>query len=218
MVINYATRGKQAKAQPAYIRIEAGDDSFTDRAYVQIGSGNTLRKMTLNDNTTKLSVQYDGKDWAATTIDATVGEMPLNFKATKGGTYTITVALEGVEMNYLHLIDNMTGTDVDLLPSHEYSFTAKTTDYESRFKLVFSTDDEDGPSTGSGAFAFFSNGNFVINGEGTLQVVDVMGRIIRTVGLSQCGSRTTTAGMPAGVYVLRLINGDNVRTQKIVIE
>ena len=45
-----------------------------------------------------------------------------------------------------------------------------------------------------------------------------MGRVIRTLGLSQCGSRITTAGIPTGVYVLRLINGDDVKTQKIVVE
>ena len=39
-----------------------------------------------------------------------------------------------------------------------------------------------------------------------------------TVGLSQCGNRTTTAGLSAGVYVLRLIDGKDVKTQKIVIQ
>jgi hypothetical protein len=97
-----------------------------------------------------------------------------------------------------------------------YTFTARTTDYESRFKLVFACGD--GPSTSSGTFAYISNGNIIINGEGTLQVIDVMGRIVRTVGLSQSGSHTTTTGMPAGLYVLRLLDGDSVKTQKIVID
>ncbi len=65
-------------------------------------------------------------------------------------------------------------------------------------------------------FAYISNGEIVINGEGTLQVIDMLGHVVRAVGLSHCGSRTIT-GIPAGVYVLRLIDGDSVRTQKIVI-
>ena len=65
------------------------------------------------------------------------GEMPLNFKANANGEYTITVNPENVEMGYLHLIDNMTGADIDLLQTPEYTFNAKTTDYESRFRLVF---------------------------------------------------------------------------------
>ena len=37
----------------------------------------------------------------------------------------------------LHLIDNLTGKDINLLETPEYSFDAKATDNASRFKLVF---------------------------------------------------------------------------------
>jgi len=95
------------------------------------------------------------------------------------------------------------------------------TDYESRFKLVFSANTEDGPSTGSGTFAFIdANGNIIITADAfdaSLQVIDVQGRVIRAVGLSQCGSRISTAGMTPGVYVIRLISGEDVKAQKIVV-
>ena len=140
--------------------------------------------------------------------------------------------MENVELGYLHLIDNLTGTDIDLLstldviagedpqsPTPMYTFTAKTTDYPSRFKLVFDA------STGSAAeetFAFIdAAGNIIISdgsstdsGTYTLQVIDATGRVI----VSRDGVHTvSTNGIPAGVYVLRLINGDDVRTQKITI-
>ena len=70
-------------------------------------------------------------------------------------------------------------------------------------------------STGSGVFAYIHNGDIIINGEGTLQVMDVMGRVIVCRDARPCVS---TQGMTPGVYVLRLIQGDKVRTQKIVIE
>jgi hypothetical protein len=147
--------------------------------------------------------------------------MPINFKAKENGEYTITVNPEGVEMDYLHLIDNMTGADVDLLAPNggdainrvsTYTFTAKTTDYESRFRLVFVCGDANGDD--EAPFAFINNGNIIVNGEGRLQVVDVMGRIVLSGDAKHCVS---TTGMVPGVYVLRLINGENVRTQKIVI-
>ena len=57
----------------------------------------------------------------------------------------------------------MTGKDVDLLETPSYTFEAKTTDYASRFKLVFvcgdANDDND--------FAFYSNGNWIINNAST---------------------------------------------------
>ena len=172
--------------------------------------------------------------------------MPVHFKAAEDGTYTLTVSTtinsQLSTLNYLHLVDNMTGADVDLLtppacghPLTEgdvpllrgqggfnkpatYTFTAKTTDYESRFKLVFSVGGDANDDNADAPFAFINNGNIIVNGEGTLQVMDVMGRVIvqRDVETSYYGVSTT--GMTAGVYVLRLINGDVVKTQKIVIE
>jgi hypothetical protein len=104
---------------------------------------------------------------------------------------------------------------VDLLASPTYTFSSKTTDYASRFKLVFSTNGEDGPSTGSGTFAFISDGNIIVNGEGVLQVVDVMGHVVIQ---GDAMNRVSTSGMTPGVYVLRLINDNDVKTQKIIIE
>ena len=205
--------------------------SVIDRAIVRMGEGQTLPKFQIRESSTKLYIPQGGKEYAIAFSDGQ-GEMPVNFKAEENGTYTLTVSptlnSQLSTLNYLHLIDNMTGADIDLIPSLRaersnpeqpvsYTFTAKTTDYESRFKLVFIANDASTGSASDATFAFVSNGNLIVNGEGTLQVIDLMGRVIRTVGLSQCGSRTSTAGMTPCVYVLRLINGDNVRTQKIVI-
>jgi hypothetical protein len=224
-----SSQGRAQKPEPEQVVLNLSHNggSVIDRAIVRMGEGGTLPKFQIRESSTKLYIPQDGKEYAIAFSDGQ-GEMPVNFKAKENGTYTITVNPQGVEMSYLHLIDNMTGADIDLIPSLRaersnpeqpvsYTFTAKTTDYESRFKLVFIANDASTGSASDATFAFVSNGNLIVNGEGTLQVIDLMGRVIRTVGLSQCGSRTSTAGMTPCVYVLRLINGDNVRTQKIVI-
>ncbi len=107
-----------------------------DNAIIRFDGGQSLAKFTLHKDDSRLYLPRGGTDYAIVTSKGQ-GEMPLNFKASENGTYTITVNLEGVEMEYLHLIDNMTGADIDLLAMPSYTFTAKTTDYESRFKLVF---------------------------------------------------------------------------------
>ena len=214
LVINDATRGEQTRCQPAYLRIEAGKEGFYDRAYVQIGSGNTLRKMRLGEKTPKVSVWHDGMDWSSVTIEEAKGELPVNFEAIENGTYTISVKVNGLEVDYLHLIDNLNGTDVDLLADPSYTFDAKVSDYVSRFKLVFSAicEDADGDNE---TFAFVNHGDIIVNGEGTLQVIDLTGRVL----VSRDGGHTvSTNEMTPGVYVLRLIQGDKVKTQKIVIE
>ena len=221
--------GEKAAIAQANIMVGGDNGAVIDNAIIRFDGGQTLEKFSFREGSTKLYIPQDGKDYAIATSNGQ-GEMPLNFKAEENGTYTISVNPEGVEMNYLHLIDNMTGTDVDLLftqnviagedpqsPAPSYTFTAKTTDYESRFRLVFVANGEDGSATGSEAFAFFSNGNWIIanDGQATLQVIDINGRILSSESIS--GSVSKAIDATAGVYMIRLINGENVKTQKIVV-
>ena len=109
-----------------------------------------------------------------------------------------------------------TGSGSEAQGPASYTFEASTTDYASRFLLLFVL--KDGSSTGSGTFAFISNGNIIIIGAeagALLQVVDVLGHVIYS---GDAMNRVSTGGMAKGVYVLRLINGENVKTQKIVVE
>jgi hypothetical protein len=107
-----------------------------DRAKVRFGNGSALSKFSLNPNGTKLFITQGHQDYAVVSVNAS-GEMPVSFKAERNGTYTISVNPENVEFDYLHLIDNMTGAEVDLLAEPNYTFTAKPTDDASRFRLVF---------------------------------------------------------------------------------
>ena len=91
-----------------------------------------------------------------------------------------------------------------------------STEYASRFKQMLSTicEDADGDNE---TFAFFSNGNWIIANEGkaTLQVIDINGRILSNETVN--GSVSKAIDATAGVYMIRLINGENVKTQKIVM-
>jgi len=182
-----------------------------DRAIVRFDEGQQLNKFQLNPNSTKVYIPVDNEDFAVVRGES-MGEMPVNFKAESNGNYTLSFTNENVEFAYLHLIDNMNGNDVDLLANPTYSFDALTTDYASRFKLVFATGNADDD------FAFFSNGNFIINNEGNamLQVVDVTGRILKSETINGCASVNVNAA--PGVYMLRLINGDNMKVQKVVVK
>ena len=205
-----AKRSSDNKEQ-VVVNLRNNGGNVIDRAIVRMGEGETLPKFQIKDNSTKLYISQNGKDYAIVTSEGQ-GEFPLNLKANENGNYTISVNPENVEMAYLHLIDNLTGADVDLLQTPSYAFTAKTTDYASRFKLVFAT----GNATEDN-FAFFSSDNIIVNGTGMLQVIDVLGRQCYAKELSTANCQLSTINFPAGVYVLRLIGGDVVRTQKIVV-
>lgn len=192
-----------------------GENTTTlDNAIVSFNEGSELPKFYFGTQNANIYIPMDNEEFAIVSSNAQ-GEMPVNFRAYVAGEYTITVNPEEVEMGYLHLIDNIAGKDVDLLANPSYTFNARTDDYESRFRLVFSTtmvNAEMGED-----FAFMSDGQLVIanEGEATLQVIDVTGRVVATENINGTCSKAINA--KAGVYVLRLINGTDVKTQKMVI-
>ena len=201
----------QSKKSPVLALNLSHGHGIIDRAIVRFDGGDQLSKLQFRKGSTKVYIPMDGKDYAIVSSEE-MGEMPVNFKAESNGTYDLSLNGENVEFAYLHLIDNLTGADIDLLETPSYSFDAKTTDYESRFKLVFAT------GNNSDTFAFFSNGSFVINNEGNaiLQVIDVMGRIVKCESINGCANVNVNAA--PGVYMLRLVNGDNMKVQKVVVK
>lgn len=187
-----------------------------DNAIVRFDGGSMLGKFMLNSRHTKVYIPQDGQEYAVVHREG-IGELPINFKAEKNDTYTLSFYNEKVTFSYLHLIDNQTGTNIDLLQTPRYSFEANVNDYESRFRLVFAANEEGSISTSSEAFAFFNNGNWLINndGEATLQVIDLTGHILSNEFIK--GNVSKAINTVPGVYMLRLIKGENVNVQKIVV-
>ena len=188
----------------------------SDNAIVRFGEGSLLRKLVLNPDLPQIYVAQDGADYAIVNAEAE-GELPISFRAAENGNYTISVNAEEVSFGYLHLIDNKTGVNVDLLQTNNYTFDANTADYACRFKLVFATnsicEDVDG---GNETFAYFNGSAWVVNGVdggAILQVVDMTGRVILS---NDAKAGISVNAMSQGIYVLRLIDGDNVKIQKII--
>ena len=209
--MTFTTSASGSKASRLVLNLSDGNN-LIDRAMVRFGEGNMLPKFQLNESSTKVYMTVEGKDYAVVYSDE-MGQMPVGFKAKNNGTYTFDFSSEEVSLSYLHLIDNKNGNDVDLLVTPSYTFEAKTTDYENRFKLVFAT----GNNENDDNFAFFSNGSFVINNEGeaTLQVIDINGRILKSESINGCANVNVNAAQ--GVYMLRLVNGNDVKVQKVVV-
>ena len=210
-----------------------GASVVADRARIRFGEGDNLGKLALMADANRLYIPQNGTDYAVV-FSQPVGELPLNFEAAENGTYTLSFENATEGLMYCHLIDNLTGADIDLLTpagfplykggqgdsnaprQAEYTFTAKTTDYASRFKVVFASVCGDA-NDDSEPFAFNHNGQWIILNEGraTLQVVDLMGRILSSEQIEGSASKAIHAA--PGVYIIRLVNGEIVKVQKIVL-
>ena len=160
----------------------------------------------------------DDTDYHVAFTESGTQEAAIRFEALDDDVFTLRWNTQNADFAYLHLIDNLTGSNVDCLTSDEYRFEGKTTDYASRFRLLFDftgieENEEDGSTTGS-TFAFVSGDEIIVNGEGQLTIIDMMGRVI----VCRDGVHTvSTTGMAPGVYVLQLNDGKTNRTQKLVI-
>ena len=220
MTFTPSAKGASSYENQMVLNVSQGNsDAVMDRAIVRFGDGNTISKLRLLDGGAEIYIPKNGTDYAIATSDGS-SEMPVYFKVMQNDTYTLRVDFQGWEPSNLHLIDNVTGANIDLLNTPSYTFVGNTTDNASRFRLVFNIDGiEDGPSTNFEPFAYFNGSEWVIENDGvaTLQVIDVMGRLLRSETVS--GNATTSLpNLSAGVYVLRLVNSESIRTQKVVIE
>ena len=211
-----ATRGAKsnAPAQSITLTLAGANGKTIDRAVVRFNKDSQLPKYMLNSDNPNIYIPKDNGKYAIAKADSQLGETPVNFKTGKNGSYTLYVNTQNIETSYLHLIDNLTGADIDLLQTSSYTFNGNVSDYASRFRLVYNANGGE-----NSTFGFVSNGEIVltgVDGYATVQVIDALGRIV--VSRSSDANRISTSGLSAGVYVLRVVNGSDAKTQKIVIE
>ena len=209
-----SNRGQNvAQSEYVNIKLSGDDDEVVDVARVRFNEGSLMGKFDFGEGGSQLYIPQGGKKYAVVPTQCH-GELPINFQAAQNGTFTLEFDLENAEMDYLHLIDNKTGVDVDLLATPSYTFEASKDDYAARFRLLF----EANGALGNGNFAYYDGSVWMVTGyydNATLQVVDLMGRVLSSQTVN--GSAELNINQAQGVYVLRLINGNEIKSQKIVV-
>lgn len=200
------------------ITLSAGQ-AIIDRVRIHFEEGYNLDKFSIDDNESKLYVANGGNGYAsfhATTKED--GEIPINFEAVRNGEYKVSTHANNVDLTYLHLIDNISGADIDLLSSiiTDYSFIANISDYKHRFKLAFKhTQKPDNHDL----FISYSNGQLFIpelEAASWICVVDASGRIMMNEETK--GNCIVPISLPAGVYIVNLTIAEKSQSQKIVVE
>ena len=210
VTLNPQSRGNNAEA--SYLCIAIDDD----KTYVKMDEGTSMPLLDFRGKTSNVYLTRDGKPYIMLTKDDAID---LCFNPTLHGKHTLTFSATPNSQlptpNYLHLVDRLTGADIDLIATPSYSFESSNSDYPSRFQLRFSPNND---SESGDSFAYISNGQLIITGEGTLQIVDMTGRVLITKQLPTPNSQLSTSTFPSGVYVLKLITSEATRTQKIIID
>ena len=131
---------REAPAKNAMLTLNLSGPTFSDRAMVRFGESDMLPKFQIDNNSTKLYITQNNTDYAVVRSEGK-GELPVGFKAESDGTYTLSFSSEGVSFAYLHLIDHMTGAEIDLLASDSaletYSFESQAGNFVKRFTIIY---------------------------------------------------------------------------------
>ncbi len=164
-------------------------------------------------------IRWNGEDFGSMFIEGTPEYIPVWFKASEESIFTMSWSTANDNFGYLHLIDNLTGNDIDMLAAESYVFQSKPSDSKARFRLVFKPlGIEEETSTEAGEnFAFINGNELVVNGEGELSLIDLNGRVLTTEHMSGQQNHIAMPKVAAGMYMLRLANAEGVKVQKIVI-
>ena len=178
-----------------------------------------LRKVeNLRNANFKISAHLGGQNYGLVFTPEDTEKVPVHFKVSESGVYTLTWSTYNGDFTSLRLIDNKTGANYDMLANKSYSFLASADDYASRFYITYTvTDVEEYNESTSNSFAFFNGSEWVINGKGHLDVIDVTGRVLYAAQLNNDQNRIHLDDVAKGVYLLRVIDNKVVRTQKIIV-
>ena len=187
----------------------------------EVGGAGKMRALRISD--ALIYASFEQKDYQALFAPEGIREVPVRFEAFQDGVYTLNWSMFNGDFHYLHLIDNITGADIDLLGANEYKFEAHTSDYVSRFRLVFEVTGIDEPETpepveGTTTFAFQNGDELIVTGEGVFQLFDLNGRCLLSTELAGAQSSVALPSVARGMYLLRLTGNKQTQVQKIIIK
>lgn len=207
--IKFSNGAKKDRANADNIMFTVANSQFNDVAYALFDNAFGLNKINhRNADAPMLFINQNGQDFAIAAMSDDTKSFNLNFKAGTISQYTLSYKADG-KFEYLHVIDRLTGEDVDMLLEGEYSFIGHPKDNENRFivRLAYASDNND---SSNDIFAYQSGSEIYVTGNGELQIFDVTGRRVMTTTINDSESISIPN---QGVYIFRL----NEKVQKIVV-
>ena len=179
--------------------------------------GGSEKLYALNNADFNISAAQDGNEYSILFTEEGIDKVPVRFSTSHDGTYDLTWETMHGNFTSLLLVDNKTGVITDMLRNDHYTFEALTSDYASRFYITFSVTGVEENQESNQSFAFFDGSEWVVNGKGQLDVVDVTGRTVYSRRLTNEQNRVSLDGVAKGIYLMRVSDGKSTKVQKVVV-
>ena len=213
--LSYGGRGARSVKSNNSLNITATGNAGEDNVIINLaGKSEGFDKLqNFNDAIATVYVAEDGKNYGIYNCDADVQEVELSFNANQMGNYTISIEPNG-KFQTVTLVDRFTGIETNMLVE-DYHFTAMSNVNTNRFIVKLAVSDQQ--SAVSDNFVYQSGEDLIIDAEGTVQIIDVMGRVLVSDEVESTNNRINVSGLQNGTYMVRVINGSEVKVEKVVI-
>ena len=165
-----------------------------------------------NDAIATVYVAEDGKNYGIYNCDADVQEVELYFNANQMGNYTISIEPNG-KFQTVTLVDRFTGAETNMLVE-DYNFTAMSEENPNRFIVRMVNGQQ---TTDNSHFVYQSGEELILNIQGEVQIVDVLGRVVYNGEAMNDINRINVSSFNSGAYMVRVMNGNEVKVEKIIL-
>ena len=177
------------------------------------GGARKLKELRVGDGL--FYAQHNDTHYAALFTVEDIERVPLWFEAKDDDIFTIKWNTANANFQSMYLVDNMTGVRYDMLRNNSYSFEGHKGDYPSRFYITFRfTDVEENQDH---PFVFFDGSQWVVTGEGEVEFIDLLGQVLARRRVSG-QTRLNLPEVAEGVYLFRLIEGQETKIQKVIVK
>lgn len=205
------TRSEKVSSLNVIATSNAGKDNVVINLAGKSEGFNKLQNF--NDAIATVYVTEGGKNYGIYNCDADVQEVELSFNANQMGNYTISIEPNG-KFQTVTLVDRFTGIETNMLVE-DYHFTAMSNVNTNRFIVKLKVNGQQ--TTDNSHFVYQSGEDLIIDAEGTVQIIDVMGRVLVSDDVESTNNRINVSGFQNGTYMVRVINGNEVKVEKVVI-
>ena len=213
--LGYTPKRSAKSASNNSLNITATGNAGEDNVIINLaGKSEGFDKLqNFNDAIATVYVAEDGKNYGIYNCDADVQEVELSFNANQMGNYTISIEPNG-KFQTVTLVDRFTGIETNMLVE-DYHFTAMSNVNTNRFIVKLAVSDQQ--SAVSDNFVYQSGEELIVEAEGRVQIIDVMGRVVYSDDVESTNNRINVSDFGDGTYVVRVINETEVKVEKVVI-
>jgi hypothetical protein len=217
---NYPGFRGEKPAYPLINFILNDNDGNTDIAVLECNrpENDGAKKLRVGNPAGRIYFRYDNENLAIYFRNSEKDYQTLNFAAEEDGNFTLNWNTANADFRTLTLVDNITGIKTDMLTHDHYTFEGRVDDYNTRFKIVFGEMDNNEEEPVLEHFAFFNQGNLIVNGTGHFEVVDVLGRVVYATELTDTQNTVSLPSNVRGVCMLCFTRNNETKVQKMVIQ